>query len=119
MLRHSKSGAAHARAARIARLDHRPAERPEPRHTCGHPGCSARYDLRIARAAAGEVQSAQPVDLKAGLELHPRERSALQSTARAWLRLDWLRAMHARRQPGPARARGALVVGGGDEEGMR
>ena len=43
----------------------------------------------------------------------------VQRAARPRLRLDRLRALHAARQPRPARARRALVVGRGDHEGVR
>ena len=47
------------------------------------------------------------------------QRRAVQRAARARLRLDRLRAVHARRAPGRARARRPLVVGRRDDEGVR
>ena len=53
------------------------------------------------------------------LELHPRQRRAVQRAARPGLPVDRLRTLHARRAAGRGRPRRPLVVGEPGVEGMR
>src|SRR5437867_2255455 len=119
VLRHPEGGAAGARAPSPEGVGDGPAPGPEPRHAGRGARRPARSVLRVARAPARQVQPARELVVEAGVGLHPRARGALQRSTRARLLLDRLRAVHAADQPRAARARGALVVGGGDAQGVR
>ena len=70
-----------------------------------------------AGTAAREVQSAQQLDVEAGVGVHPRARRAVQRAPRSRLRLDRLRAVHAGRST-PA-STNAKAAGGGKRRPRR
>ena len=65
----------------------------------------------VGRAPLVKLNPLARVDVRANVAIHPRKRRSLQPAPRARLRLDRLRAVHARRLAGRARARRPLVVG--------
>lgn len=67
----------------------------------------------------GQIQPAFEHEVGGGLELPARDGRPDQRAAPVRVHLDRLRALHAARAPQPARARGPLVVGGCEGQGVR